>query len=113
MEMVQSVSGGKGDGVSIAIGPYRRLIGVRTAMAKMDSVSRTIRTIGSIQYDQAVVNDFILRGWKMEKLYTDHVGVPVGEGDDLALIYSPELYTAQAEFLTSLKTIHRTNSSII
>ena len=40
---------------------------------------------------------------RLEKLYADYVGVPVSEGDDLALIYSPELYTAQAEFLTSLE----------
>lgn len=105
MEMVQSVSGGKGDGVSISIEPaHRRLIGVRTAMAKMDSVSRTIRTIGSIQYDQSklsTISSYV--DGRMEKLYADYVGVPVSEGDDLALIYSPELYTAQAEFLTSLE----------
>ena len=105
MEMVQSVSGGKGDGVSIAIEPaHRRLIGVRTAMAKMDSVSRTIRTIGSIQYDQSklsTISSYV--DGRLEKLYADYVGVPVSEGDDLALIYSPELYTAQAEFLTSLE----------
>ena len=28
----------------------------------------------------------------------------VNEGDDLALIYSPQLYTAQTEFITSMNS---------
>ncbi|MEO1615608.1 MAG: efflux RND transporter periplasmic adaptor subunit [Planctomycetota bacterium] len=103
MELVEAAAGGGGDGVSISIEPaHRRLIGVRTAMAKMDSVNRTIRTIGSIQYDESrlsTISAYV--DGRLEKLYADYVGVPVREGDDLALIYSPELYTAQAEFLTA------------
>ncbi|GAB5402957.1 MAG: hypothetical protein Aurels2KO_11880 [Aureliella sp.] len=103
MELVEAAAGGGGDGVSISIQPaHRRLIGVRTAMAKMDSVNRTIRTIGSIQYDESrlsTISAYV--DGRLEKLYADYVGVPVREGDDLALIYSPELYTAQAEFLSA------------
>ncbi|MFN3193881.1 MAG: efflux RND transporter periplasmic adaptor subunit [Aureliella sp.] len=103
MELVEAAAGGGGDGVSISIEPaHRRLIGVRTAMAKMDSVNRTIRTIGSIQYDESrlsTISAYV--DGRLEKLFADYVGVPVGQGDDLALIYSPELYTAQAEFLAA------------
>ena len=103
MELVEAAAGGSGDGVSISIEPaHRRLIGVRTAMAKMDSVNRTIRTIGSIQYDESrlsTISAYV--DGRLEKLFADYVGVPVGQGDDLALIYSPELYTAQAEFLAA------------
>jgi len=103
MELVPATSDSGGDGVSISINPaHRRLIGIRTEMAKMDSVDRTIRTIGSIQYDESQLSTISAYvDGRLEKLYADYVGVPVKEGDDLALIYSPELYTAQAEFLTT------------
>lgn len=103
MQLVEAAAGGGGDGVSISIEPaHRRLIGVRTTTAKMDSVNRTIRTIGSIQYDESQLSTISAYvDGRLEKLYADYVGVPVREGDDLALIYSPELYTAQAEFLTA------------
>lgn len=103
MELVEAAAGGGGDGVSISIEPaHRRLIGVRTAMAKLDSVNRTIRTIGSISYDESQLSTISAYvDGRLEKLYADYVGVPVREGDDLALIYSPELYTAQAEFLSA------------
>lgn len=103
MELVEAAAGGGGDGVSISIEPaHRRLIGVRTAMAKLDSVNRTIRTIGSISYDESQLSTISAYvDGRLEKLYADYVGVPVSEGDDLALIYSPELYTAQAEFLST------------
>ena len=103
MELVEAAAGGGGDGVSTSIEPaHRRLIGVRTAMAKLDSVNRTIRTIGSISYDESKLSTISAYvDGRLEKLYADYVGVPVSEGDDLALIYSPELYTAQAEFLTA------------
>lgn len=103
MELVEAAAGGSGDGVSISIEPaHRRLIGVRTAMAKLDSVNRTIRTIGSIQYDESglsTISAYV--DGKLEKLFADYVGVPVRQGDDLALMYSPELYTAQAEYLAA------------
>ena len=35
-------------------------------------------------------------------MYADYVGVPVSENDDLALLYSPQLYSAQIEYLTTL-----------
>ena len=103
MELVPATSDSGGDGVSISINPaHRRLIGIRTEMAKMDSVDRTIRTIGSIQYDESQLSTISAYvDGRLEKLYADYLGVPVKEGDDLALIYSPELYTAQAEFLTT------------
>jgi Cu(I)/Ag(I) efflux system membrane fusion protein len=103
MELVEAAAAAGGDGVSISIEPaHRRLIGVRTAMAKLDSVNRTIRTIGSISYDESQLSTISAYvDGRLEKLYADYVGVPVREGDDLALIYSPELYTAQAEFLSA------------
>lgn len=104
MELVKAASGGGGDGKSVTIeASARRLIGIRTAIAQKGPVQRTIRTIGSIDYDEsrlATISAYV--DGRLEKMFADYVGVPVSKGDDLALIYSPKLYSAQAEYITSL-----------
>ncbi len=106
MELVQATqSSGGGDGISVSIEPAaRRLLGIQTAKASEGPVQQTIRTIGSIEYDEsklATVSAYV--SGRIEKLYANYVGVPVQQGDDVALLYSPELYTAQVEYLTALE----------
>jgi len=105
MELVEATSGGGGDGISVTIeASARRLVGIQTAMSKMGQVTRTIRTIGSIDFDESrlsTISAYI--DGRLEKVYADYAGVEVSEGDDLALIYSPQLYSAQTEFVTSLE----------
>ncbi|WDQ18083.1 efflux RND transporter periplasmic adaptor subunit [Rhodopirellula sp. P2] len=105
MELVKATGGGGGDGVSITIEPAaRRLIGIQTGVAELGSVSQTIRTIGSIDYDEsklATISAYV--DGRIEELYADYVGVPVAQNDDLALIYSPDLYSAQVEYLTAIQ----------
>ena len=104
MELVEATSSGGGDGKSVTIeAAARRLVGIQTAMSKMGHVTRTIRTIGSIDFDESrlsTISAYI--DGRLEEMYADYVGVRVSEGDDLALIYSPQLYSAQTEFITSL-----------
>lgn len=104
MELVESTNSGLGDGKSVNIEAVaRRLVGIQTAMSKMSHVSRTIRTIGSIEFDESrlsTISAYI--DGRLEEMYADYVGVRVSKGDDLALIYSPQLYSAQTEFITSL-----------
>nr|WP_231615618.1 efflux RND transporter periplasmic adaptor subunit [Novipirellula artificiosorum] len=104
MELVEATGGGGGDGISVTIeASARRLIGIQTAMSKMGSATRTIRTIGSIDFDESrlsTISAYI--DGRLEKLYADYVGVRVEKGSDLAMIYSPQLYTAQTEFVSSL-----------
>ena len=105
MELVEATGSGDSDGLSVMIEPAaRRLIGIQTATAKLGPVSQTIRTIGAIDYDEsklATISAYV--GGRIEKLYANYVGVPVEKNDDLALIYSPDLYSAQVEYLTALK----------
>jgi Cu(I)/Ag(I) efflux system membrane fusion protein len=104
MELVEATGGGGGDGISVTIETSaRRLVGIQTAMSKMGNVSRTIRTIGSIDFDESrlsTISAYI--DGRLEEVYADYVGVRVVEGDDLAMVYSPQLYSAQTEFITSL-----------
>ena len=47
------------------------------------------------------------KGW-IEKLYVDATGQLVHRGDPLFEIYSPELYSAQVEYLLALnQTVHQ------
>lgn len=104
MELVEATGGDGGDGISVTIeSSARRLVGIQTAMSKMGEVNRTIRTIGSIDFDESrlsTISAYI--DGRLEKMYANYVGVKVNEGDDLALMYSPQLYTAQTEFITSM-----------
>lgn len=101
---LEAISGGGGDGKSVTIeASARRLVGIRTSMSKLGHVSRTIRTIGSIDFDESrlsTISAYI--DGRLEKVYADYVGVRVTKGDDLAMLYSPQLYSAQTEFVTSL-----------
>ena len=105
MELVEATSVGGGDGISVTIeASARRLVGIQTAMSKMGQVTRTIRTIGSIDFDESrlsTISAYI--DGRLEKMYADYAGVEVSNGDDLAMIYSPQLYSAQTEFVTSLE----------
>ena len=106
MELVEATGGGVGDGISVTIeASARRLVGIQTAMSKMGEVNRTIRTIGSIDFDESQLSTIsaYIDG-RLEKMYANYAGVKVNEGDDLALIYSPQLYTAQTEFITSMNS---------
>ncbi len=106
MELVEATGGGGGDGISVTIeAAARRLIGIQTAMSQMKDMTRTIRTIGSIDFDESrlsTISAYI--DGRLEKMYANYAGVKVAEGDDLALIYSPQLYSAQTEFVTSLQS---------
>jgi len=105
MELVEATSGGGGDGISVTIeSAARRLVGIQTAMSRMGEMTRTIRTIGSIDFDESrlsTISAYI--DGRLEKLYADYVGVEVTQGEDLAMIYSPQLYSAQTEYITSLE----------
>ncbi len=106
MELVEAASGGGGDGISVTIeSAARRVVGIQTATSRLGEVHRTIRTIGSIDFDESrlsTISAYI--DGRLEELYADYVGVKVTEGDDLALIYSPRLYSAQTEYITSLES---------
>ncbi len=81
-----------------------QLIGVRTAAAAYHVVDRQIRTVGKVEPDEtrlAFVNTKVA-GW-VKKLYIDYTGQSVVKGQPLLSIYSPDLVTAQDEYLLALR----------
>ena len=75
-------------------------MGVRMALVTRKDLSRTIRTVGLIGYEepkQFSINSKI-DGW-VERLHVNETGQVVKKGAPLLEIYSPALVSAQEEFL--------------
>jgi len=86
---------------TIAIDPVTiQNMGIRTARVERGPLRRTIRAVGVIDYNEAALSDVTtkFKGW-IEKLEVNTTGQLVMRGDPLFEIYSPELYSAQVEYL--------------
>jgi len=80
------------------------LIGMKSVAVAIRPLSRTIRTVGRVEYDERRFRTVNAKfeGW-IEKLYVDYTGRPVKNGEPLADLYSPELLATQREYLQFLK----------
>ena len=89
----------------VAINPIMtQNIGVRVAPVVAGPVTRIVRTVGTVDYDETLLSDVSLKiaGW-VEKLYINATGQAVEKGQPLLDIYSPDLYSAEEEYLVALK----------
>jgi RND family efflux transporter MFP subunit len=86
-------------------------IGVRIGTVSRDTLTRTVRTVGEVTYDETRVRDVNTKvgGW-IEKMYLDTLGAEVKKGDPLFDYYSPELYTAQEEYLLAYRGRKQTDN---
>lgn len=94
------------DGSAMPAGAIRvpierqQLAGVKYATAEWSESTQTIRTVGTVTYDEtrlAVVHPRI-EGW-VERVFVDFTGDFVKKGQPLLTIYSPELLASQQELL--------------
>ncbi len=79
-------------------------IGVRTAIAEQRALSRHIRAMGRVAYNEERLSRLHpkIKGW-IEKLRIDKTGSQVNKDDILLSIYSPQLVSSQEEYLLALK----------
>ena len=92
---------GAAESSAIAVDPSTvQSMGIRTATVTRGPLRREIRTVGVIDYNETALTDVTtkFKGW-IEKLFVNATGQLVMKGDPLFEIYSPELYSAQVEFL--------------
>ena len=77
-------------------------MGVRIEKAKMTELSRTIKTIGSVTYNEDSIHHIHARasGW-VEKVYTNSLGDPVEKGKTLLEFYSPDIAAAQKDLVVA------------
>jgi len=108
MELVPAASGTADlDEFSVKIEPaQRRLANIQTAKAESGTLQATLRTVGAIAIDesrQATIAAYI--DGRLERLFADYTGVPIAKGDHLAVIYSPQLYAAQVEYIEARRAL--------
>jgi RND family efflux transporter MFP subunit len=82
-------------------------MGVRTTEVRKAALKKSIRALGTVTYDETKIYAVNLKfsGW-LERLYVNFVGESVTKGQPLFEIYSPELVSAQDEYLLALSQYH-------
>jgi Cu(I)/Ag(I) efflux system membrane fusion protein len=90
----------------------RAMASVETVPVKRRKMSREIRVVGKVQYNETALANITSRveGY-VERLFVDYTGIEVQSGDHLVEIYSPDLLVAQQELLIALEG--RRNPSLI
>lgn len=87
-------------------------LGVRTETASMRQLNRTVRAVATIQADERKLYTLVTKfeGW-IQRLYVNTTGQTVKKGELLMDVYSPELITAQQEYLIAAKGLKEVSSS--
>ncbi len=104
---------GGGEAGTISIDPVTaQNMGVRISPVERRDLARTLRTVGLVmapETRQSSINTKI-EGW-LERLYIDQTGQQVRKGAPVAELYSPDLVTAQEEYLLAKRNADRLGNS--
>jgi RND family efflux transporter MFP subunit len=113
MEYIPVYEGeGEGEG-TIRVDPKTiQSIGVRTAPVTVGELTKTIRATGRVAYDERRIGTVNAKigGW-IEKLYVNATGEEVRKGAPLIEIYSPDLVSAQQEYLIARRHFDQVKNS--
>ena len=104
MVPVYEDAGGAAESSAIAVdAATMQNMNLRTAAVQRGPLRKTIRTVGAIDYNETALADVTtkFKGW-IEKLDVDATGQLVHQGEPMFEIYSPELYSAEVEYLQAL-----------
>lgn len=107
MDLVPVYEDQGSSGAEVRIDPVtQQNMGVRTAQAEKGPLVRTIRAYGRVAYDETRTAQVSPKfsGW-LEKLRVDFTGQLVRKGEPLFDIYSPELVSAQEEYLVAYRNL--------
>ncbi len=82
----------------------QQLIGVTYGTVTHRQISKTLRAVGRVAYDETKVAHVHSRteGW-IEDVFVDFTGKEVKKGQPLVSLYSPDLLQTQQEFLLAIK----------
>lgn len=104
MDMVPVYEDEAADSSTISIDPVTvQNMGIRTGVVTKGPLRRSIRSVGVVDFDETTLADVTtkFKGW-IEKLHVDATGKQAHKGEALFEIYSPELVSAQTEYLLAL-----------
>jgi Cu(I)/Ag(I) efflux system membrane fusion protein len=83
--------------------------GLETEAVAYRELAKEIRTVGKLDYNERRVAFITARvDGRVDRVYADVTGTRVKANDHLVDIYSPELYSAQAELIRSLESAETT-----
>jgi len=83
----------------------QQLIGMRSVAAEMGTLTKEIRIVGKVTYDETHLTHVHSKvSGYIEEVFADSIGKPVRAGDPLFTIYSPDLLATQQDFLLALKS---------
>ncbi len=98
---------GEMQGGAVQISPAKQqLIGVRTATVVAEDLTQTIRAVGLVETDETRVARVHTKvsGW-VRKVFVDYTWQHVEKGAPLFTLYSPELVSAQQEYLIARRAL--------
>lgn len=113
-DLVPVYEGEEAFGATVKINPaVEQNMGIRTVEVQKRDLTQTIRTIGRIDYNESKVAHVHTKfnGW-IEKTHANITGQRVSKGQPLLDIYSPELVSAQEEYLDALKNVRNAGSGV-
>ncbi len=92
-----------GPTVKISVDKVQKL-GVKTEPAALRELIRTVRAVGTVQVDERQLHTVApkFEGW-IERLQVNTTGQYVKRGEALMEVYSPDLITAQQEYIIAWK----------
>ena len=81
-------------------------LGVKIEPAAMRELARQVTAAGRVEIDERRVHNVApkFEGW-VERLHVNATGQPVGKGQPLFDVYSPELVSAQREYVVAAKGV--------
>jgi len=111
MDYVAVYEGGD-DAVGSAAGEVKistekvQKLGVRTEPATLRELARQVRAAGRVEIDERRLHNVApkFEGW-VERLHVSATGQPVAKGQPLFEVYSPELVSAQREYVVAAKGV--------
>ena len=85
-----------------------KLMDIETSIVERKFVEAEIRMVGKIDYDETRLQDVTAWvGGRIDRQYVDFTGTRVIKGDHMFDLYSPDLISAQAEYLQALKAVEK------
>ena len=100
---------------TVAVDPQTlQSMGVKTAKVEVRPLSRVIRAVGMVIYDErqlSLVNTKV-DGW-VDRLFVKVTGAPIRKRQLLLSIYSRKLVPAQREYLLALRNLKTVGKSAI
>lgn len=85
-----------------------KLLRIQTQPVTRRFATTEVRMVGKVDYDETRIKTITAYvPGRIDRLFVDYTGITVRPGDHMVELYSPDLITAQAEFLQAVEAVGR------